>query len=71
MGLSALFDFIDTSGLAFTAQYSVDYLLRFIRYSFLALILGLLMPWIFVKVKIFSKEKTELEEEPAVISSQA
>jgi len=56
-GFAVLFDLIDTTGLAFMAKYSVDYLLRFIRYSILMAIAIVLLPLLFSRVKLFSKEK--------------
>lgn len=56
-GFALLFDLINTTGLAFMAKYSVDYLLRFIRYSILMVLAVLLLPLLFTRVKFFSKEK--------------
>ncbi|TET31662.1 MAG: phosphatase PAP2 family protein [Candidatus Heimdallarchaeota archaeon] len=56
-GFVLLFDLINTTGLAFMAKYSVDYLLRFIRYSILMVLAILLLPLLFTRVKFFSKEK--------------
>ncbi|NPE07564.1 MAG: phosphatase PAP2 family protein [Asgard group archaeon] len=56
-GFALLFDLIDTTELAFMAKYSVDYLLRFIRYSILMVLAVLLLPLLFARVKLFSKEK--------------
>ena len=56
-GFVLLFDLINTTGLAFMAKYSVDYLLRFIRYSILMVLAVLLLPLLFTRVKFFSKEK--------------
>jgi len=61
-GFSVLFKLIDTTGLAFMARYSVDYLIRFIRYSILIVIAVLLLPLLFARVKIFSKEKEAIVE---------
>jgi membrane-associated phospholipid phosphatase len=69
-GLSALFGLINTTSLGHYSQYSVDYLLRFIRYSLLFVIAVLPLPLLFARVKIFSREKvlidkTELDERSA------
>jgi membrane-associated phospholipid phosphatase len=50
-GLSALFDLFATT------NYGLNYLYRFLRYSLVILILGLLMPFIFSKITWFSKQK--------------
>lgn len=62
-GLSALFGLINTTALGHYSQYSVDYLLRFIRYSILITVAVLPLPLLFARVKIFSREKV-LAEEP-------
>jgi membrane-associated phospholipid phosphatase len=56
LGFSALFDLIPSLG------YGLDYLFRFIRYGLVITILGLLMPFIFSRVKWFSLEKPQTEE---------
>jgi membrane-associated phospholipid phosphatase len=56
-GLSALFDLIDITGLGHYSQYSVYYLLRFIRYSILMILAVVPLPLLFTRVKIFSREK--------------
>jgi len=56
LGLSVLFDKIPSWG------YGLDYLFRFIKYGLLIAILGLLMPFIFTRVKWFSLEKKQSEE---------
>ncbi|NHJ87410.1 MAG: phosphatase PAP2 family protein [Asgard group archaeon] len=61
-GLSELFDLITLSSLSGNGLYTVEYLLRFIRYGILIIILGLLMPLLFAKVKIFSKEKEVIQD---------
>ncbi len=61
-GLSALFGLINTSSLGHYSQYSVNYLLRFIRYSILITIAVLPLPLLFARVKIFSREKVVEEK---------
>ena len=54
-GFSALF------GLIVTSSYTLNYLLRFIKYGLVITILGLLMPFIFSRVKWFSLEKQQTD----------
>ncbi len=69
-GFSELFDLINTTGLAFMKQYTVDYLLRFIRYGILIVIAVLLLPLLFARVKIFSRER-KVKTETEVINETA
>ncbi|MHA1212266.1 MAG: phosphatase PAP2 family protein, partial [Candidatus Heimdallarchaeota archaeon] len=62
-GLSALFGLITYPSLGFKAAYSVNYLLRFLRYSILITILGLGMPLLFSRVEIFSRKRPVAKNE--------
>ncbi|MHA1366928.1 MAG: phosphatase PAP2 family protein [Candidatus Heimdallarchaeota archaeon] len=59
-GFSALFDAIIE--LIPSIGYGLAYLFRFIKYGLLITILGLLMPFVFSRVKWFSLEKPKTEE---------
>lgn len=61
-GLSALFGLIEIDASLSKLLYFADFLLRFARYTILIAIVGLGMPTLFAKVKIFTK-KRELNQQ--------